>query len=49
MSTAKFDQIIRQEDSHVKAAVRRLARDDVSTALSVLREQGRVNSHDQSS
>ena len=42
MGTAKLDQIIRQKDPYLKTAVEHLSRGEVSTAISVLREQGRI-------
>jgi conjugative relaxase-like TrwC/TraI family protein len=42
MRTAKLDQIVRQKDPELKAAVEMLATGQVSTALDALLKQGRV-------
>jgi conjugative relaxase-like TrwC/TraI family protein len=42
MHTAQLDQIVRQKDPELKAAVEHLARGDVATAVEVLQRQGRV-------
>jgi conjugative relaxase-like TrwC/TraI family protein len=42
MSTAKLDQIVRQNNEHLKTAVQHLAHGDVSTGIAVLRDQGRI-------
>jgi ATP-dependent exoDNAse (exonuclease V) alpha subunit len=42
MRTAKLDQIVRQKDPELKAAVEMLATGQVSTALDALHQQGRV-------
>jgi conjugative relaxase-like TrwC/TraI family protein len=42
MRTAKLDQIVRQKDSELKAAIEMLATGQVSAALNALEKQGRV-------
>ena len=42
MSTARLDQIIRQKEPQLKAAVEHLARGDVYAGVAALREQGRI-------
>lgn len=42
MSTAKLDQIVRQKDPELKAAVEHLSRGEVVSAVRMLSEQGRV-------
>ncbi len=42
MRTAKLDEIVRQRDPELKSAVEMLARGEVSKALGVLEEQGRI-------
>jgi ATP-dependent exoDNAse (exonuclease V) alpha subunit len=42
MSTAKLDQIVRQKDPELKAAVEQLARGGVAAGISALRKQGRI-------
>ena len=42
MRTAQLDQIVRQKDPELKAAVELLARGDVSAGIDMLRQQGRV-------
>jgi conjugative relaxase-like TrwC/TraI family protein len=42
MSTAKLDQIIRQKDPELKAAVEQLARSEVAAGISMLRKQSRI-------
>ena len=42
MRTAQLDQIMRQKDPELKAAVERLARGDVTAGIDMLQQQGRV-------
>ncbi|MDR3754790.1 MAG: MobF family relaxase [Terracidiphilus sp.] len=42
MRTAQLDQIMRQKDPELKAAVERLARGDVAAGIDMLQQQGRV-------
>ena len=42
MRTAKLDEIVRQRDPELKSAVEMLAKGEVSKALGVLQQQGRV-------
>lgn len=42
MRSAKLDQIVRQKDPTLKAAVERLARGDVAAGIEMLEQQGRV-------
>jgi len=42
MRTAQIDQIVRQKDPELKAAVERLARGDVAAGIGMLARQGRV-------
>lgn len=42
MSTARLDQIIRQKDPDLKAAVEHLARGNVAAGITALRVQGRI-------
>jgi conjugative relaxase-like TrwC/TraI family protein len=42
MRTAQLDQIMRQKDPELKAAVEQLARGDVATGIGLLHQQGRV-------
>jgi conjugative relaxase-like TrwC/TraI family protein len=42
MRTAQLDQIMRQKDPQLKAAVERLARGDVAACIDMLQQQGRV-------
>ncbi|MGC2162267.1 MAG: MobF family relaxase [Silvibacterium sp.] len=42
MRTAQLDQIIRQKNPELKAAVERLARGDVAAGIDMLQQQGRV-------
>jgi conjugative relaxase-like TrwC/TraI family protein len=42
MHTAQLDQIVRQKDLELKAAVEQLARGDVAAGIDALRQQGRV-------
>jgi conjugative relaxase-like TrwC/TraI family protein len=42
MRTAQLDQIVRQKDPELKAAVERLARGEVAAGIEMLQQQGRV-------